>query len=189
MGRFRQPVVVGAVAVAVSAVGLFVVRSSLAQARSSLEETRADRDRAWDRYLLSEQRSSAADVLIVGSDPFGIARAVAHARGAVVAISAAADEQIPAIARTVLGGEDEPLLESRLARDLSQGGYGEYQRYQQAIGPLQRKALENVDAHGQELRRLEARIGLLTNLETVAFLLTVFCALLLNVLSARRDGG
>lgn len=181
----RRLVVVALLA-AVSAAVLFVVRGSLAQARSSLENARAARDHAWNQYLLSEQRSSAADILIVGLDPFGVARAVDHTRGAFNAISAAAGEPMSARTGTLLGPVDQALGDTPLARDLLQGRLAAYNELRREISPLQGKALENVRAYKPERERLEERIAWLTYLETGAFLLTIACAFLLNVLTAKR---
>ena len=176
-----------AVVAALSALGLFLVRSDLADTRASLADTRASRDSTWNNYLLSEQRGTAAAVLIAARDPLGVAEAVAHTRGAFTAISAAADEEIPARADRLLGA-DGPLHESRLALDLAAGQHDVYNTLKEDLAPLQGRTLENIEAHRKDINRLEERIRLLTNGETAMFLLTVLCALLLNVSTAKKEG-
>lgn len=187
VGKFKGPVVAVAFVAALSALGLFLVRSCLNDARNLLADTRAGRDHAWGQYLLSEQRGTAADILIAAHDPFGIARVVPHMRGVFLAISAAADEDISTDAFRLLG-MDGPPHKSPFALDLAAGQYGVYNRLQEELEPFQGKALHKIEAYRSEINRLERRIGYLTNLETVMFLLTVFCALLINIFGARREG-
>ncbi|MCY4122106.1 MAG: hypothetical protein OXG72_14430 [Acidobacteria bacterium] len=140
----------------------------------------------WDNYILSEQRSSAAAILIAERDSFGIASAVEHTRGAFNAISAAAGEQTPALARSLLGG-DGPLHEAPLALELAQQRFDAYNTLKRTIAPLQGRTLERVKVYRKEIERLEARVGRLSRMETAVFLLAVFCVLVLNLAGAQRD--
>ena len=181
----RQIVAV-AVLAALSAAGLFYVRGDLADTRSAVVTTEASRDRIWNSYLLAEQRGTAATVLVSTRSPLGIPEAVLHMRGAFAAIAAAADDDVPCDASRLLGGNGPPH-ESLLALDLARNRYDVYNALKEQIAPLQSRAIEKVEASRGEIGRLERRIGQFTHLETLAFLLTVICALLLNVLGARRD--
>ena len=180
MGKPQRRVVAVAVVAALSALGLFAVRNCLTDIQALLTATQIHRDRTWNNYLLSEQRGSAATLLVVARDPLGVTEAVAHTRGAFMAMSAAANKGVSDRARHLLGA-DGPLHKSPLALDLVEGRHDSYNTLKEQIAPLQAHALKNIETYRKEISRLEERIGLLTNLETAMFLLTVVCALLLNV--------
>lgn len=186
MGKFKRPVVVVALVAALSALALFLVRSDLADTRGTLAETRGDRDNTWNNYLLTEQRATATAILIAARDPLGIAEAVAHMRGAFTAISAAADQEIPESAFRLLG-ENGPFHQSPLALALAAGQHEAYNTLKEQMAPLQASALSRVRAYRTTISKLEGRAERLTNWETVMFLLTVLCALLLNVFGAKKD--
>ena len=185
MTPFQRQIVAVALLAAVSASALFYVRGDLADSRASVGATEASRDHIWNNYLLAEKRGTAATVLVASGTPLGITEAVAHMRGAFVAIAAAADEKVPEDAFDLLGANGPPLL-SPLALDLARNGSDAYNSLKEQIAPLQNKVLTKFDALRDEIGRLEGQIGLFTYLETLAFLLTVVSALLLNVLGARR---
>ena len=181
----RQIVAVALLA-ALSAAGLFYIRGDLADTRAEVAATETSRDRIWNSYLLAEERGTAAAVLVASGAQLGIAEAVAHMRGAFTAIAAATDEDIPEEAFRLLGA-DGPLHQSPLALDLARNQYDAYNALKKQIAPVQSRAIEKIEANRDEIGSLERRIGRFTHLETLAFLLTVICALLLNVLGARRD--
>lgn len=186
MSRFKWPVVVVALVASLSALALFLARSDLADTRATLADTRAARDNAWDNYLLSEQRGTAAVILVAARDPLGIAEAVVHMRGAFTAISVAADQAVPESAFRLLGGDGQPHL-SPLASELAAGQHDAYRALKEQIAPLQGEALSRVAAYRTTTSELEGRAGRLTNRETAMFLLTVLCALLLNLFGAKKD--
>ena len=109
-------------------------------------------------------------------------------RGAFVAVGAAADAEVPVDAFGLLGANGLPH-QSPLALDLARNRIDAYNALKEQIAPLQSRVLTKIEAYRDEIDRLEGRIGLLTHLETAAFLLTMICALLLHVLGARRDTG
>lgn len=186
MKKFKTRVVAVAAVAALSALGLFLVRGELADTRASVAAAQASRDRTWNNYLLSEQRASAAAVLVAARDPLGTAEAVAHMRGAFVAIATATDEEVPKDAFDLLGA-DGPVHRSPFALDLANHRVDAYNVLKERIAPLQHRTVKKIGAYRAEIAGLERRIGLLTHLETAAFLLTVLCALLLNVVGAARD--
>jgi len=187
MRGFKGQIVAVALVAALSAFGLFHFRGDLAGTRASVAAMKASRDHAWNNYLLSEQRGTAAAVLVASRDPLGTAEAVAHTRGAFVAISAAADEEVPQQVAGLLGANGPPHR-SPFALDLAKNRSDAYNALKEQIAPLQNRALTKIEAYRDEIDRLEGRIGQLTHLETATFLLTVICALLLSVLGARRGG-
>lgn len=186
MGRFRSPVAAMAVVSALSALSLFAIRNSLIDSRTSLAEARVARDHSWDQYLLAERRSIASSLLIGQRDPFSVESAVTRLRGMFIALSAATDQDIPQGVHDLLGTGRLPIR-TPLAQDLLAGRREAYDALDVLATPLREAAIEIVNSFPGKANRLEKRIRLFTNLESAAFVMTVFSALALNVLSVRME--
>ena len=172
------------VATATSSILLQQTKAAIQEAKSKVTDIRSKKDLAWSSHLLADQRSTAADVFIAealgGSSnaPFLLNQATLQIRGAVMAMWAATDEEMP---------DESPEWLQILEAALLEGNLPAYTGLKSEINKLRLRSQSYVNQLATDIRSAESRIESLETQEYSVYMAYVFFNLIGLIIAMCKD--